>query len=489
MNTHKNRVLKSSITTAIILKVYLFIFLVAGGNNLLWAGVPDFQVPATWVNVGSAGFSAGDINAPSIAIDTKGTPYVVFSDVGNTYKASMMKYDGKSWGLVGSAGFSSDYAYVNAIAIDNNDIPYFAYQDSDADDLATVMKFNGSWITVGTAGFSDADADYINFAIDTNNIPYVVYGGNANKATVMKFDTNWSTVGTVGFTSNAAAFTKIAIDANNIPYVAYLDASTHKANLMKFTSTTWNTVGTTDFAFASTMSIAINSNNIPYVAYVDQGTYKSTVMKYNGSWSTVGSANFTADVTANTDLAIDSSDTPYVVFRDGANSDKATVMKFDGSVWNIVGTAGFSANNVDSTTIAIDNSDTLYVAYTDHNQSTLSSKATVKKFVQQFNIQENTTDVGVINAIDPEVDPITYSITGGDSAYFSIHSDTGVLNFKTAPDFENPMDTNEDNIYAFTVIASANGDDVRKQVHITVTDDSEESNLGFLSSVIMFLLN
>ena len=34
----------------------------------------------TWVNTGSAGFSAGEVNWTNIAIDGSGTPYVVYED-------------------------------------------------------------------------------------------------------------------------------------------------------------------------------------------------------------------------------------------------------------------------------------------------------------------------------------------------------------------------------------------------------------------------
>jgi sugar lactone lactonase YvrE len=51
--------------------------------------------------------------------------------------------------------------------------------------------------------------------------------------------------------------------------------------------------------------------------------------------------------------------------------------------------------------------------------------------------------------------PITYSLgTGNDENLFTIDSNTGVVNFKTSPDFANPGDANTDNNYVLNLKAS-----------------------------------
>jgi len=72
---------------------------------------------------------------------------------------------------------------------------------------------------------------------------------------------------------------------------------------------------------------------------------------------------------------------------------------------------------------------------------------------------------------------ITYSIDGGaDAAKFNINSTTGALTFKAAPDFENPGDSNRDNIYEVSVKATdAGGLASSKLIKVTVTDVSEGS--------------
>ena len=143
----------------------------------------------------------------------------------------------------------------------------------------------------------------------------------------------------------------------------------------------WENVGSAGFSAgeAGYTSIAIDSSGKPYVVYKDGGNSdKATVKKYNGtSWETVGSAGFSAGAAQYTNIAIDSSGTPYVVYKDSNNGNKATVMKYNGTSWVTVGSAGFSAGRADSTSIAFDSSGTPYVVYMDYGNG---YKATVKKY-------------------------------------------------------------------------------------------------------------
>jgi hypothetical protein len=142
----------------------------------------------------------------------------------------------------------------------------------------------------------------------------------------------------------------------------------------------WQTVGSVGFSAGGVeyTSLAIY-NGTPYVAYSDgANSNKATVMKFNGSsWEVVGSAGFSAGETHSNSLALDASGTPYVAYSDQGNSWKTTVMKFNGSSWVNVGSAGFSAGEVFYTRLALDASGTPYVLYNDGGYS---GKATVMKF-------------------------------------------------------------------------------------------------------------
>lgn len=153
---------------------------------------------------------------------------------------------------------------------------------------------------------------------------------------------------------------------------------------MKFNGTNWVDVGISGFSSAGSefTSLAFNSSDEPYVAYRDAGnSSKVTVKKFDGTnWTTVGLEGFSAGVASHTSLAFNSSNEPYVAYREfvsGSINNQATVMKFDGANWATVGTAGFSAGYADQTRLAINSNDEPYVAFVDLTQL---YKATVMKF-------------------------------------------------------------------------------------------------------------
>ncbi len=257
--------------------------------------------------------------------------------------------------------------------------------------LAPLASGN-KWVTVGSAGFTAGSASSISFAFAPDATPYVAYrdqGLNASE-TVMKFDgTHWVIVGRAGFSAGTARDNSLAFAPDGTPYVAYKDeANGEKATVMKFDGTNWVTVGRAGF---STGSIGYNPSNVPwalafsfapdgtpYVAYQD-GTVsdKATVMKFDGTnWVTVGSAGFSAGFAYYASLAFAQDGTPYVVYEDAGNNYRATVMKFDGANWVTVGSAGFSPLSAFFTSLVFAPDGTPYVAYEDN----VNYRATVMKF-------------------------------------------------------------------------------------------------------------
>ena len=122
----------------------------------------------------------------------------------------------------------------------------------------------------------------------------------------------------------------------------------------------WQAVGNAGFtsSYVDDPSLAFDPvSGDPFIAFRDVGSSnKATVMKFNGSsWEVVGSAGFSAGSALYTSLSFDPlNGIPYVAYRDGGNSSKATVMKYDGSSWVTVGSSGFSAGEAGDISFAFD---------------------------------------------------------------------------------------------------------------------------------------
>ena len=73
-------------------------------------------------------------------------------------------------------------------------------------------------------------------------------------------------------------------------------------------------------------------------------------------------------------------------------------------------------------------------------------------------------------ATDPEGSDVTWGLSGTDSDAFSIGK-TGVLTFKSPPDYEDPADTDDDNVYEVVVVATDDGTNTNPlDVTVTVTN-------------------
>jgi len=105
--------------------------------------------------------------------------------------------------------------------------------------------------------------------------------------------------------------------------------------------------------------------------------------------------------------------------------------------------------------------DNITVSVTVNNLAPVFSSAATASFAE--NSTGTALDNDANNGGDGTADSgVTYSISGTDAGEFSIDVATGALSFGTAPDFENPTDSDGNNVGAFTmangsVVASTGG--------------------------------
>ena len=88
-------------------------------------------------------------------------------------------------------------------------------------------------------------------------------------------------------------------------------------------------------------------------------------------------------------------------------------------------------------------------------------------------VAEDTTAVATIVASDVDLgDTFTWSLDGADKSRFNI-SNTGVITFKNAPDFESPGDSGNNNVYDLIVSVSDGTVTDTQAVAVTVTNGNE----------------
>ena len=105
--------------------------------------------------------------------------------------------------------------------------------------------------------------------------------------------------------------------------------------------------------------------------------------------------------------------------------------------------------DVTATDGASDTTQTVAITVTDVNDNNpvFSSPATASA-------AENQRSAYTTVATDADGDTLSYSLSGTDAALFTIDPATGVVSFRTPPDFEMPGSADGDNVYDITVTAS-----------------------------------
>lgn len=91
-----------------------------------------------------------------------------------------------------------------------------------------------------------------------------------------------------------------------------------------------------------------------------------------------------------------------------------------------------------------------------------------------FAVPENQVEVGVIEASDPDGDPLSFAVSGGpDAALFTVDASDGSLTFLNEPDFEAPADSDGDNIYELQVTVSDGALATEAVIEVAVQDLSD----------------
>ena len=319
---------------------------------------------------------------------------------------------------------------------------------TDVGDVAPV--FGG----VSSATFAENGTGAVYTAVATpdvtgGSIRYSISGGTDSA----KFSIN-SSSGVVGFVSSPDFETPTDAGSDNI-YNLVISA-TEVGNTFIATRSVAVTVQDVNelapsFASGNSASFAENGTGVAYTALATPRVSGSMSYSISGG---ADSAQFSIN-----------SSSGAVGWKSSPNHESTTDAGGD-NVYNLVISATESGNTRSAT-------QSVAVTVTD-----VGDVAPVFGGVSSATFAENGTGVVYTAAATPDVTGVSmsYSISGGtDSAKFSINSSSGVVGFKSSPDFESPTDAGGDNVYDLIVSATEVGNTfiATRSVAVTVQDVNE----------------
>jgi len=355
------------------------------------AGESDFSASASkrtpeWLAIGDASIDAGKVSTLSKVRVYQAVPYVAYSDAADSYRASVVRFNGSSWGQVGGVPASTGAASYLSL-FNTNDVLYLSYEDCAPGNSckATVMKYQSAWTAEG-ALISDRQI-LSNSLFIYNNMPYLAIldretaGIAGDFASVLWKNTDWAYFGNAKFSAPTEINAISLAVHSGIPYTASM-TKTGTIMVKYYSSSTgagssWSDLGA-GFGTVSSeyVSIAAGASGDIYVAYNNNiaGSGKMAVQKYSsGLWDTLPAGGaWASDVKATYgDLFVDG-DTPYAAYFN--NLDNTTlVKKYTDGQWKTIHEPIAAGGGISDLSIFVENG-VPYIAYRNASDNSFSVK-------------------------------------------------------------------------------------------------------------------
>ncbi|MFB6258747.1 MAG: hypothetical protein ABEH38_08640 [Flavobacteriales bacterium] len=288
-----------------------------------------------WKAVGGSYFAEG-VRDPVIAT-YEGTPYVLYTDLKDRERATVLKYEGGKWKPLSEKGFSIAQAKEPDMAFNKDGELYVAYSDGHNRYQATVRRFDGKdWHYVGSdQGFSIAEAEHIDLEFSPGGIPHVAYfDAYTEGTTVRRFEGGeWKRLGELGKAGSGELSVVMRFDENGTPYVGTQEGGKVGVSVKRFRNGKWDFVGDPNFTSGGgeTLDLLLEAGNVPFVAY--KNLYENgaaNVLRFgDGDWDHVGDPNFSKTISSGLEFLMDGGGDLYVAYMDEMNDFDLTVEKYE----------------------------------------------------------------------------------------------------------------------------------------------------------------
>ncbi|UCD15472.1 MAG: DUF2341 domain-containing protein [Candidatus Omnitrophota bacterium] len=269
-------------------------------------------------------YSGGDIQYPSIAIDSNDKVHISFCHdyywPGKVYHSTNAS---GGWVTTLVVQIYSHRPRYSSIAIDSNDKTHIAYYDVDQSDLEYVTNVSGEWVNT-ILDSSGRVGEYPSIAIDSNDKVHISYRDRTNYD--LKYATNtsgdWVTT-SIDTGGDVGQWTSLVLDSNDKLHISYFDESNDDLKYATNASGSWVATAMDspgDLGRYGT-SIVLDSDDKVYICYFDNSNRD---LKYltnaSGLWE--GAViDSTGDVGKYASIAVDSNHIVHTSYYDDDNND------------------------------------------------------------------------------------------------------------------------------------------------------------------------
>jgi gliding motility-associated-like protein len=453
-----------------------------------------------WELVGIDGFTSGSTVYTTMAISSEDIPYVIYKDYDNNGKLSVQRFSNNTWEIVGDAGFSASSLEWPSIKVSNDGTVYCVYYSNM--DKIFAKKFSDNSLPVFTSdeevSITENETSVIDInAMDNdgdmegNGLSYTFSSKNNEGVDNDLFQLEPIT-GELSFQETPNFEVPLDEDMDQIydVQVAVTDSKGGVATQRILVNI--SNINELVLDISTTAAACYDGNSGMATITVDQGN-KGYLFELSQNEINIGESITTQDpsytfdalvaghysvlVTDNEGDTVSQSftiDQPEVLQVNANNTLESYEGANDGSVELTIsgGTAPYVyiwSNGETSRTVTGLGNGPYSVTVKDANDCSIDLSVTVglnvpPKILSSASIamDENTVEVTDISVSDTEGDlelqGIVYSLTtndngGEDNSLFSLNTDLGIIQFATAPDFENPIDADEDNTYHLQITA------------------------------------
>jgi hypothetical protein len=315
----------------------------------------------------------------NIIIDKLDSIWVVYDDLNpNSKGENIKKYRNGSWYTQGDFNFKIFFGSRSSISFDTLNNPWIIVRGyASFQKKISIFKLDsGIWKQQGNSVFNIVNHDVGNLGIEINkqNTPFILFNHiNSPKVMQLVADT-WSYIGNMNGSVHSKYGVKMKLNKDGWPFMVYSDDLTaDKIMVLEFKNNIWNMLGTYGISQKSCIQsdIAVDSSGIPWVVYVGDD-FSIGVRKFiNDSWITQGNIGLNLNRVYFADIKFDSKNKPWVIL---INDSFIQACKFENDVWVKIAEKSIDVILYDSQlgfnfSVTMSNKDVIWVSYIDNSKN------------------------------------------------------------------------------------------------------------------------